>query len=86
MPSLIRLEKLEVQHHFNLLTTSLWPPHMDRPLMDVVSSCGITPLDYLTLKEGQTLTLGRFDRVGVAALATGAAVNAVEIADGESCC
>lgn len=54
-----------------------------RPLADVVSSCGLSPLPRLTLRERSTLALGRFDQIGMAAMAAGAAENAIEIADGK---
>lgn len=52
-----------------------------RPLLDVASSCEISPLATLTVREGNTLVLGRFDRIGTAAVAAAAAVNVIEIAD-----
>lgn len=55
----------------------------DRPLEDALSSCGVAPVSDLSLGEGRALALGRFDRIGVAAMAAGAAVNAIEIADGK---
>ena len=54
-----------------------------RPLLEVASSCGLSPLSTLTAREGSTLVLGRFDQVGAAAVAAAAASNAIEIADGE---
>lgn len=54
-----------------------------RPLSEAASSCELSPLSTLTASEGNTLTLGRFDRVGTAAMAAAAASNAIEIADGE---
>lgn len=54
-----------------------------RPLLEVASSCALSPLSTLTLREGKTLVLGRFDQIGTAAMAAAAAANAIEIADGE---
>eukprot|EP00903_Cladosiphon_okamuranus_P009772 g9291.t1 len=53
-----------------------------RPLLEVISSCELSPLSTLTVLEGSTLVLGRFDQVGTAAMAAAAASNAIEIADG----
>lgn len=49
----------------------------------MVAKSGVSPLEALTQQEGTTLELGRFDQIGMAALASAAALNAVEIADGE---
>lgn len=54
-----------------------------RPLSEVASTCGLSPLPALTAREGSTLALGRFDQVGTAAMAAAAASNAMEIADGK---
>lgn len=51
--------------------------------MDATSSCELSPLSTLTAREGSTLALGRFDRIGAAAMAAAAASNAIEIADGK---
>ncbi|CBJ27242.1 Histidyl-tRNA Synthetase Similar to Histidine Ammonia-Lyase [Ectocarpus siliculosus] len=53
-----------------------------RPLLEVLSSCELSPLSTLTGREGSTLELGRFDQIGTAAVAAAAASNAIEIADG----
>ncbi|CAN0102013.1 unnamed protein product, partial [Hapterophycus canaliculatus] len=55
-----------------------------RPVSEVASSCDLSPLATLTAREGNTLVLGRFDRIGTAAMAAAAASNAIEIADGEN--
>lgn len=57
-----------------------------RPLLDVASSCEISPLATLTAREGSTLALGRFDKIGAAAVTAAAAVNVIEIADGKRPC
>ncbi|CAN0103580.1 unnamed protein product, partial [Sphacelaria rigidula] len=53
-----------------------------RPLLEAASACGLSPLSMLTPGEGKTIALGNFVGVGVAAMAAGAAANAIEIADG----
>lgn len=54
-----------------------------RPLLEVASSCELSPLSSLTAQEGSTLVLGRFDQIGTAGMAAAAASNAIEIADGK---
>lgn len=54
-----------------------------RPLLEVASSCELSPLATLTAQEGNTLVLGRFDQIGTAAMAAAAASNVIDIADGK---
>lgn len=54
-----------------------------RPWREAASSCELSPLAVLTRSEGNTIVLGSFVGIGVAAMAAAAAANAIEIADGK---